>query len=124
MNANQHHATNFTVAECDRMENNMGEADLSKIVGLIMENPSLIAEIRALADGETKSDTKPATEKAEPSAAETAAVTETVSSETAAPRSRRRELLSALKPYLSEERCRAVDQMISLGEILDMMRNK
>ena len=28
----------------------MGEADLSKIVGLIMENPSLVEEIRALAD--------------------------------------------------------------------------
>lgn len=95
----------------------MGEADLSKIVGLIMENPSLIAEIKALADGGAP---KPEAEeaKAEP--------TEEVATRISAaqPRSRRRELLCALKPYLSEGRCRAVDQMISIGEILDMMRNK
>ena len=95
----------------------MGEADLSKIVGLIMENPSLIAEIKALAEGGEKEVEKPSEAKEEP--AEAVSV-----SETPPARSRRRELLSALKPYLSEERCRAVDQMISLGEILDMMRNK
>ena len=95
----------------------MGEADLSKIVGLIMENPSLIAEIKALAEGGEKEVEKPSEAKEEPA--------EAVSVSEAPPaRSRRRELLSALKPYLSEERCKAVDQMISLGEILDMMRNK
>ena len=95
----------------------MGEADLSKIVGLIMENPSLIAEIKALADGRAS---QPVAEEvpSEPTEASAAKI------ESAPPRSRRRELLCALKPYLSEERCRAVDQMISLGEILDMMRNK
>ena len=96
----------------------MGEADLSKIVGLIMENPNLIAEIKALAEKEDGSAQRPSEAKEEPT-------TVTASIETAAPpRSKRRELLSALKPYLSEERCKAVDQMISLGEILDMMRNK
>ena len=95
----------------------MGEADLSRIVGLIMENPSQIAEIKALAEGGEKEVEKPSEAKEEP--------VETVSVSEAPPaRSRRRELLSALKPYLSEERCKAVDQMISLGEILDMMRNK
>lgn len=96
----------------------MGEADLSKIVGLIMENPSLIAEIKALAEKEGGDAPKPDGPKEEPKAV-------IASNETAAPpRSKRRELLSALKPYLSDERCKAVDQMISLGEILDMMRNK
>lgn len=97
----------------------MGEADLSKIVGLIMENPSLIAEIKALAEGGEKEVEKPSEVKAAEPAVEA------VSLSGAPPaRSKRRELLSALKPYLSEERCKAVDQMISLGEILDMMRNK
>lgn len=97
----------------------MGEADLSRIVGLIMENPSLIAEIKALADGEEREAAKPTGKKEEPESE-----TPTMIEANAPPRSKRRELLSALKPYLSEERCKAVDQMISLGEILDMMRNK
>ena len=96
----------------------MGENDLSKIVGLIMENPNLIAEIRALAeksegDGAPKESAAPETEKEV-----------TVSAPEAKSGRKRRELLLALKPYLSEQRCKAVDQMLSIGEILDMMRNK
>ena len=37
-------------------------------------------------------------------------------------RARRGELLRALKPYVSSERSKAIESMISITEILDMMR--
>lgn len=96
----------------------MGEKDLSKVIGLIMENPNLIAEIRALAEKsenteEPKEETKRDIKK-----------DVSVIAPEARGGSKRKELLLALKPYLSEERCKAVDQMLSIGDILDMMRNK
>ena len=97
----------------------MGENDLSKIVGLIMENPNLIAEIRALAE-KSEGDSAPKEE----AAPETTEKEVTVSAPEAKSGRKRRELLLALKPYLSEQRCKAVDQMLSIGDILDMMRNK
>ncbi len=93
-------------------------SDLSKIVGLIMENPNLIAEIRALAE---KSEAEEA--EKEEDAPETAKEVSMPLPETRS-RGKRRDLLLALKPYLSDERCKAVDQMLSIGDILDMMRNK
>ncbi len=94
----------------------MAEADLSKIVSLIMENPKLIEEIKSLAEEKTAS---------EPAAAETAAepAKEPEAVETFAPQKiRRRDLLCALKPYVSEERSRAIDSMLSISDILDMMK--
>ena len=94
----------------------MAEKDLSKIIDLIMANPNLIKEIQALADkgeGESEGNEKEPVQEIP-----------TVSPEKIQPKSRRRELLCALKPYLSEERCRAVDQMLSITDILDMMRKK
>ena len=92
----------------------MSQPDISKIVGLIMENPSLIEEIRALAGEENESKEEAKTESA-------AFVPPPEKSGSA---SKRRELLGALKPYLSEERSRAVDKMLSFTDILEMMRSK
>ena len=101
----------------------MGEADLSKIVGLIMENPNLIAEIRALAEKSDGTGEKAdAPEKT--GAEEVSAIKAQPTREPTRSGAKRRELLLALKPYLSSERGKAVDQMLSLGDILDMMRNK
>ena len=107
----------------------MAENDLSKIVGLIMENPSLIEEIKKLAAQQKNEDKK----EEKPSDAEE--VLESVNEEPEAHKSsiepseninrvRRRDLLSALKPYVSEERGRAIDSMMSITDILDMMRSK
>jgi hypothetical protein len=96
----------------------MAEKDLSKIVSLIMENPSLIEEIRSLAESDGDKQ-KPRNEP--PPSVETAVGEIPKIQKTG---SRRRELLCALKPYLSDERCRAVDQMLSISDILDMMRTK
>ena len=93
--------------------------DLSKIVGLIMENPKLIEEISGLvkkSEGEMGEGEK--VELEEPPKA-----TPTVAAEADSSRSQRRErLLCALKPYVSKERARAIDSMISIAEMLEVMR--
>ena len=101
----------------------MSETDLSKIVGLIMENPKLIEEIKNLS---SKADS---TEEVKPAEDEANDITGIVAEQEAAPppqnvsRIRRRELLSALKPYVSEGRGKALDSVMSIVDIIDMMRS-
>ena len=101
----------------------MSDTDLSKIVGLIMENPKLIEEIKNLSSKASSDDSTQEIEEA--------SVKETTKSEadTAIARTensariKRRELLSALKPYVSEGRGKAIDSVMSIVDILDMMRS-
>lgn len=93
--------------------------DIGKIVGLIMENPALIEQISALAKNESKEPTKAqeeATVNAEP--------IEDTYKASASPRLERARLLGALKPYVSGERAKAIDSMISIADILDVMRQR
>ncbi len=104
-----------------------GIGDLSKIVSLIMQNPKLIEEISALANGsdvgteeaESISNESPATVevKAEPSVP--AAATSNRSSGVA-----RAQLLGALKPFVSPERSGAIDSMLTIADILDVMKSR
>ncbi|MBR5241801.1 MAG: hypothetical protein IKV20_01560 [Clostridia bacterium] len=97
-------------------ENKQGGIDLSRIVGLIMENPRLISEINELVreSGQTE-EVASAPEEAVP-----------VTSQTPPPqikqRDRRAALLCALKPYVSEKRAQAIDSMITITEMIDMMK--
>ena len=95
--------------------------DVGKIVGLIMENPQLIEQISARAKG---SDTKPSESE---SVSETPEV-QSVSADTYEPRrdgrNERARLLGALKPYVSGERAKAIDSMITIADILDVMRSR
>lgn len=108
------------------MPNNEG-VDLSKIVNIIMENPKIIEEISGL----LKNDKEKSAESAD------TAVIEEVKEESRAAslpaptytdkvpeRSRRRELLGAIKPYLSGERARTLDSVLSIVEILDLMKER
>ena len=98
----------------------MAETDLSKIVSLIMENPKLIEEIRSLGEkGESKSEVSEIN-KIEENKDAPPLIAEADKSSA----SKRKALLAAIKPYLSKERGRAIDSMISISEILDMMRTK
>lgn len=103
----------------------MSETDLSKIVGLIMENPKLIEEIKNLSSkAEGKEEVKLA-EKEKTSEANAELEEEaTIAPIENTSRIRRRELLSALKPYVSEERGKAIDSVMSIADILDVMRSK
>ncbi len=98
----------------------MAEADLLKIVGMIMENPKLVEEIKSLG---TKEEKENADVDVKVEASGEAVPTATVESPTAS-RIKRRDLLSALKPYVSEGRGRAIESMMSIGDILEMMRSK
>ena len=107
----------------------MAEADLSRIVNLIMENPKLIEEIKNMAS-QTKSDSANTNEEMEESGKTSEVVGEedTIIANTYPQkddrRSRRNSLLSALKPYVSEKRCRAIDSMMSIADILEVVRTK
>lgn len=91
--------------------------DLSRIVNLIMQNPELIEQISALA--------KASPDEEEHIEEEVKEEIETIASMHETPkkdiRSHRRELLSAMKPYLSESRRSALDSMSSILDIIDVM---
>ena len=99
-----------------------GIGDLSKIVSLIMENPKLIEEISSLAkSGEPKA---PKSNEQIPEEIGTAQSALVSSASIVAERdpSSRTKLLGALKPYVSSERASAIDSMLSIAEVLDMMK--
>ena len=93
--------------------------DISKIISVLMENPRLIEEISALAQDAPES--APADKEPAP-----AAIAEEVSAEpaTKALRGKREQLLAALKPYLSDERQKAIDSMMTFADILDAVRRR
>lgn len=95
--------------------------DISKVISVIMENPDILERISSLVknDAESKSE---GSDQAPQAVAQTSS---TYSEAIAAPgRTRRAQLLGALKPYVKEERARAIDSVIAIADILDMMRRK
>ncbi len=116
-----------------------GSPDISKVIGLIMENPDIIEKIRTLADGGQNS-TEASTEVSEKKdddiahnesvieSTENTSVTASASTESVArsavrgDKRRRAALLCALKPYLSSERSRAIDTMLSVIDVIDLMK--
>ncbi len=102
--------------------------DLGRVIGLIMENPQLIEQISSLA--RQKSDTLRDVEQSVGDVSDENIVTEEVATASAPPtypargssRGNRAQLLGALKPYVSQERAKAIDSMISIADILEMMR--
>lgn len=119
----------------------MAEPDLGKIIELIMKNPELISQIKELsAKDSDESAAQPPSEEHEGTEILTEEISD--SGESSQPtaytategippnsadsgiRSRRNELLRALKPYVSNERGKAIESMMTIADILDMMRSK
>ena len=102
--------------------------DVSKIIGLIMENPDIIERIKSLSSS-AEPESKESSEKSEENAAKEAVI-QKESTESAATYARehrhdkrkRSELLCALKPYLSESRSKAIDTMLNIFEVIDLMK--
>ena len=93
-----------------------GTPDISRIVKLIMDNPKIIEEIGDM----VKSDKEPPAEEVATEATEKKDVPALVSEN---PKSKnRRDLLYALKPYLSEKRAHAIDSMLSVAEVFTMLK--
>ena len=102
-----------------------GGLDVSKVISVIMENPKLIEEISALVNSkEASGGTVEESIPEKPPELKEEAPPESLP--TYAPvgygRSNRAQLLGALKPYVSKERAKAIDSMLSIADILDMMR--
>ncbi|MBR4836746.1 MAG: hypothetical protein IKU99_07030 [Clostridia bacterium] len=95
--------------------------DIGKIVGLIMDNPQIIEQISALAK---QSETPKVTEEVVAQPAESPKPQQTVSMPQTVGRGERAKLLGALKPYVSSERAKAIDSMMSIADILEMMRSR
>ena len=107
--------------------------DIGRIISLIMENPKIIEEISALAKKDSDpsaadppTETAPVSEDAgtarqKPDTPMEKAVAE-ASATAHSPRAQRTMLLNAFKPYLSKERAKALDSVVSIVDILDMMR--
>lgn len=99
--------------------------DVGRVIGLIMENPEIIEQISGLMKqkdgvaGPVEPPTQDPTEISEPTSAEPTVKSHSPISHT---RGHRTQLLGALKPYVSEERARAIDSMISIADILEMMK--
>lgn len=105
----------------------MAEPDVSKIIELIMKNPQLISEIKELADKDKQEVTAVAKAEEPPdSPRESTQEKEPKNTEEYGTgdigKKRRSELLRALKPYVSNERQKAIESMVSIADILDMMR--
>ncbi len=100
----------------------MPESDLSKIVSLIMQDPELIERIKGLKSGEET----PPPKASEPAAPEEGAVPTSAPVRERARNNggseRRKTLLHAMMPYVSAERGRAIESMLSIADILDMMK--
>jgi hypothetical protein len=103
-----------------------GTPDLSKLVQLIMENPELVESIsKLMASNENPSDSAPAEPEIMPPEQTVQKPPEApVMAEPQGKRERRTRLLTALKPYMSGERARAIDSMISIVDVLDIMKTR
>ena len=102
--------------------------DLGRVIGLIMENPALIEQISSLAkqsstESKQTDDVAKTEEKIEKKDTAEEKATPTYSSANPI-KSSRAQLLGALKPYLSVERAKAIDSMISISEVLGMMKGR
>ncbi len=107
--------------------------NLSEVINLIMSNPELMESIKSMSKKITDA---PADEGSEVKASveapkkEDFSKAEEESVSTYSPeggkepfgRKRRRELLCALKPYLSKDRANAIDSMLVITDVLDVMR--
>lgn len=120
-------------------EKSQGEGDFSAVLGTILSNPDMMSTIRSMAE-KLKSEPAPA----EPPAEDTLAKPEDTepSSEAKAPDAisalapllsadfsklsrgddKRACLLRALKPYLSESRCEAIEYIIKFSALSEVIK--
>ena len=99
--------------------------DLSRIVSLIMQNPDLIRQVEALAKQNTEETSDENVQNAVTAAQTEEAEAPTVSA-AAQPRStdkreKRTQLLSALRPYVSEKRGKTLDTLLGALDLWDLV---
>ena len=101
--------------------------DLSRIVSLIMQNPDLIRQIESLANqnSEQKSNTNDNLSVGESSREESKEKAASLPASVVAPigskREKRTQLLSALRPYVSEKRGKTIDTLLGAMDLWDLV---
>ena len=95
----------------------MADLELNKIVGMIMENPELVEKIKAMGEAaKSDTDTKPDNESQD---------IPTLNQQVFAPhRSKRNELLRAMQSFLSDERKKSLETMMTIADVLDAVKKK
>ena len=94
----------------------MAELELNKIVSMIMENPDLVEKIKAM--GEAMSE-------GEEIKKEETIKSERVDAPVYTPlRSKRYELLHSLEGFLSADRKKSLETMMTIAEVLDSIKRK
>ena len=96
--------------------------DIGRLVQLIMEHPRLVEEISKLGENDGAEPEK--VKQEETVAAVPTEVPNIASIPENSKRNKRTQLLGALKPYLSGERAKAIDSMISVVEIIELMKTR
>ena len=109
----------------------MAQPDLSKIVSIIMENPKLVEEIREMVSrsegadtSEEKSPDVTQENTADEASANSPEPTYQGTSRMGSQTSRRNELLRAMQPYVSKERSKAIESMITIADLLLAFKEK
>ncbi len=102
----------------------MSTPDISRVIELIMQNPSLISEIQGMIkqDEAPAQVTEAAAETAPEPIKEVPTAENTSLQQDISAKARRSQLLSAMKSYVSSERARAIDSMLAVAEILEVMK--
>ena len=101
--------------------------DLSKVISTIIQNPELMSMIKGMSQKIDTEEAKEASAKPqEPVDTEDEALAEEVTarpeSDLSVKRKRRHDLLCAIKPYVSKSRSRAIDTMLSLSDVLEVIK--
>lgn len=100
-------------------------ADVGAVVGSIMENPELISKIKELLSSaairptEEKAPTRTEEHESESLKAQASKIPDTHYGRSD---KRRHQLLCALKPYVSSERAKAIDSMLSFATVLNIIK--
>ena len=94
--------------------------DLSRIVSLILQNPDLIKQIEVLAGQEEKNEEANLPMEAE-AQTEQKAVTASAQAHGNDKRQKRAQLLTALRPYVSEKRGKTIDSLLGMVDLIDLM---
>lgn len=100
----------------------MAEADLSKVIGMIMENPTLVREIREMV--ERSGNDELSTQSINKGDPESSIRKSSEDAHEGHHQNRRNDLLRAIRPYLSEERGKAIESMIAIADILSLSKKE
>ena len=104
-----------------------GNTDISKILGIIMENPDIIDKIRTLAESDASKGKETGDEQAPEPVLKSSESEERVEEAKASvaeddKKKRRKNLLFAIKPYVSSKRSQAIDTMLTVIDVLDAVK--